>query len=625
MNENFLKYYNNELRHIRETANEFSQQYPKIAGRLGIETLEVADPYVERLLEGFAYMAARVQLKLDAKHPELTQQLMNIVYPHYQAQTPSCAIVQLSPISGEGSLLSGFDVETHTQMWSRVGNDKQATPCQFRTTQNTTLWPIELAGAKYYSSNSALAAAGWHGPEHCKAGIRLQFSTQPGILFSQLPLDELVLHIAGEDDLPMKLYEQIFANGIGFIIKDKAKPESQGHFFNADHICQSGFDDDEALLPYPNRSFQGYRLLQEYFTFPKRFLFFKLTALQEFLKDFSGNEIEITILLDKSHSELASLTTQDQFKLFCTPAVNLFNKNSERIRLEKGEYQYHVSPDRTRPMDFEVYQVEGVSGYKSGAQTTQSFLPFYGHKNHSQDHQDSGFFTTIRKPRQHSSQQKRFGARSNSYLGSETYLSIVDSNNAPYQFDLKQLGIDLLCTNRDLPLHMPIGRGDTDFTLETGAPVESIKVITGPSTPIQARPPSEISWQFVNHLSLNYLSLCDNEEGADKIRQLLRLYSNSQNSSFEKQIEAIKSIRSKPVNRQLRFSDKVAYCRGLEIEVECDESGFEGQGVYLLGAVLERFFSKYVSINSFTQTSLISTRRGKIHTWPPKAGGQPIL
>ncbi len=625
MNENFLKYYNNELRHIRETANEFSQQYPKIAGRLGIETLEVADPYVERLLEGFAYMAARVQLKLDAKHPELTQQLMNIVYPHYQAQTPSCAIVQFSPIAGEGSLLSGYDLPNHSQMWSQVGNDKQATPCQFRTTQTTTLWPIDLTGAKYYSSNSALAAAGWHGPDHCKAGIRLQLSTQPGILFSQTPLDEIVLHLAGEDDLPMKLYEQIFANGIGFIIKDKAKPESQGQYFNADHICQSGFEDEEALLPYPNRSFQGYRLLQEYFTFPKRFLFFKLTALQQFLEGFEGTDIEITILLDKSYSELTPLTSLDQFKLFCSPAINLFNKNSERIRLEKGQYQYHVSPDRTRPMDFEVYQVVGVSGYKSGVQTTQSFLPFYGHKDHSQQHADSGFFTTIRKPRQHSSQQKRFGSRSNSYLGSETHISIVDSNNAPYPFDLKQLGIDLLCTNRDLPLHMPTGRGETDFTLETGAPIESIKVITGPSTPIQAKPPSEISWQFINHLSLNYLSLCDTDEGADKIRQLLRLYSHGQNSSLEKQIEAIKSVRSKPVNRQLMFADKVTYCRGLEIEVEVDESGFEGQGVYLLGAVLERFFSKYVSINSFTQTSLISTRRGKIHTWAPKAGGQPIL
>ena len=423
----------------------------------------------------------------------------------------------------------------------------------------------------------------------------------------------------------MKLYEQIFANGLGFIIKDRSKPEQPGQFFSSEHIQQSGFSDEEALLPYPNRSFQGYRLLQEYFTFPKRFLFFKFTALQKFLSTFSGSDVEITVLLDKSHSELTTLTTQDQFKLFCSPAINLFPKNSERVRLEKGQYQYHISPDRTRPMDFEIYQVEAVHGYKSGTQTTQSFLPFYGHKDHHQDHLDSGFFTTIRKPRKYSSQQKRIGARSNSYLGGEIHLSIVDSNNAPYQFDLKQLGVDLLCTNRDLPLHMPIGRGQTDFTLESGAPVDSIKVIAGPSTPVQAKAPSEISWQFVNQLSLNYLSLCDNDEGADKIRQLLRLYSNAQNPSIEKQIEAIKTIRSKPLNRQLMFSDKVAYCRGLGIELEVDESGFEGQGIYLLGAVLESFFSKYVSINSFTQLTLISPQRGKIHTWPPKAGGQPIL
>lgn len=629
MEEGFLEYYNRELRHVRETAGEFGKSFPKIAGRLGMESLEVADPYVERLLEGFAFMAARVQLKIDAKHPQFTQQLLDIIYPHFQAQIPAMAVSQMQPAAQEGSLVGGFPVERDTSLWSRAGSGSKHTSCEFRTTQDMTLWPLEVSQAKYFASDSALAAAGWPCPAGVKAGIRLNFEVAQGLTFDQLGLDELDIYLAGEDELPMKIYEQIFANGMGFMLRGKAasgEEISKSFYRDQSFVQQVGFDDDQAALPFPQRSFQGYRLLQEYFAFPERFMFFKLAGLQEFIRQCVCGEIELVILLNRSQNELSSMLVLDNFLLHCVPAINLFPKKSERIQLQKGQHNYHVSPDRTRPMDFEIYSINAVEGFSGGAEAEQQFMPFYGHKDHASDNNAASFYTCLRKPRPLSNMQKKNGPRS-SYIGSEMFLSIVDANHAPYSTELKQLGVDLLCSNRDLPLHMPVGRGHDDFTLESGAPVDAIRVIVGPSKPMSSKPPSEVSWQFINHLSLNYLSLQNPENGNDAvaIREMLRLYGDMQDTRVEKQIEAVRTIRTEAIVRQMPVAGVVAYGRGVRVIVECDESGFEGRGFYLLGAILERFFAKYVSLNSFTETVLVSTKRGEVKVWPARCGNQQII
>lgn len=629
MEDGFLEYYNRELRHVRETAGEFGKAFPKIAGRLGMESLEVADPYVERLLEGFAFMAARVQLKIDAKHPQFTQQLLDIIYPHYQAQMPAMAVVELQPAAQEGSLVGGFPIPRQTALWSKSGAGSKTTACEFRTTQDLTLWPVLLTQVKYYSSDSAIAAADWCVPANTRAGIRLNLKTAQGLSFNQLTLDELNIYLSGEDELPMKIYEQIFANGCGFMLRGQA-PDGQNvskTFYREQcFIHQVGFDDDEAALPFPQRSFQGYRLLQEYFSFPERFMFFKLTGLVDFLKQCSGEEVEIMILLNRSHAEMSSAIVTENFRLHCVPVINLFPKKSERVQLQNGQHNYHVSPDRTRPMDFEIYAVNKVEGFSGGTEADQQFVPFYGLYDHASDNSSASFYSTLRKPRQLSSLQKKNGPRS-SYIGSEVYLSIVDAKNAPYSTELKQLGVDLLCTNRDLPLHMPVGRGGDDFTLESGAPVDSIRVIVGPSKPVASKQPSEASWQFINHLSLNYLSLQNEDSGHDAValREMLRLYGDMQDTRIEKQIEAVRTVRTETVVRQMPVSGMVAYGRGVRVIVECDESGFEGQGFYLFGAILERFFAKYVSLNSFTEMVLISTKRGEVKTWTARCGSQQML
>jgi type VI secretion system protein ImpG len=274
-------------------------------------------------------------------------------------------------------------------------------------------------------------------------------------------------------------------------------------------------------------------------------------------------------------------------------------------------------------MDFEVYRVTQVMGYGTSAEQETEFLPFYALTDLTNRPGHGAFYTTHRVPRLLSTKQRQYGARSG-YVGSEVFLSLVDADQAPYHHDLRQLGLSTLCTNRDLPLHMPIGQGRTDFTLQASAPVQAVRCVAGPTkpkpSPVYAE--GEFSWRLISHLSLNYLTLLDNDQrqGAAAIRELLTLYADTGASVIRKQIEGVRSVTSAPAIRRIGASGALAFGRGLEIAVTFDESAFEGAGVFLLGAVLERFFAKYTSINSFTETVVNTLDRGEIMRWPARTG-----
>jgi len=241
-------------------------------------------------------------------------------------------------------------------------------------------------------------------------------------------------------------------------------------------------------------------------------------------------------------------------------------------------------------------------------------------------HEQMAYYTAHRQPRMLSTKQRKIGARA-SYVGSEVYLTLVDAQHAPFSPNLKQLAIKTVCTNRDLPLQIPIGKGQTDFTMEMGAPVESIRCVAGPTKPRPSLANGDASWRLISHLSLNYLSLVDSdsEQGAAALRELLALYADEADAATERQIEGVKSISSRPITRRLPTSGPISFGRGLEISIRCEDSAFEGTGVFLLGSVLEEFFSRYVSMNSFTETVLRTDDRGEVARWPARIGRRPRL
>ena len=624
MDPRLLDYYNRELRHLREIGGEFAGEFPKIASRLALDSFECADPYVERLLEGFAFLAARIQLKIDAEFPRFTGHLLEFVYPHYLAPTPSMTVVQMQPDTSEAGREEGFPVLRHTGLRSQIGKGEQ-TACEYRTAHDVTLWPLEIVAAEYLSAN-AITNMGAPSLPGLKAGIRLRLRTTTGQAFNQISMDQLPIFLRGSGSLPAQLCEQFLANTLAVAVLPTKKDDRWCEVITQRPVRMLGCEDHQALLPFGPRSFQGYRLLHEYFAFPERFLFVELSGLRKATRRCGDAEVDLIVMLDRQQPKLINALEPSQFALFCVPAINLFPRRVDRIHLTQMEPEYHVIPDRTRPLDFEVFELTEVVGYGVNQHEERAFLPFYGSNSGYRHRDENAYYTIERRKRLLSAKQRRQGLRS-SYVGSETYISLVDAREAPYAADLKQLGMQALCTNRDLPLHMPVGLGSTDFNLITGAPVKSIRCIAGPTRPRPSMAVGSTAWRLISHLSLNYLSLMDTDElhGAAALRELLTLYSDPNDDAVRKQIEGVLSTQTRNVVRRVDAVGPIVFGRGVEITVKFEESAFEGGGAFVLGAVLDQFFSRYASLNTFTETVVATADRGEIMRWPIRIGRRQTL
>jgi type VI secretion system protein ImpG len=625
MDPRLLQYYNLELQHLREMGAEFAAQFPKIAARLGMSGLEVADPYVERLLEGVGFLAARVQLKLDAEFPRFTQALLEIVYPHYLAPTPSMLVAQLKPDAGEPNLARGITVPRGTTMTGQAPSEDVAA-CEFTTAHDVTLWPVEIVSATYFSYAPDLPLSSLPVASRIRGGLRIRLRTTAGLHFRQTEFDRLCLYLTGRDDVVNSVYELCLGEGLGVLALPPKSPPGWTDFLPASSIRPVGFADAEALLPVTLRSFQGYRLLQEYFAFAPRFRFVEITGLRRISKRNKTDEVELVLLFGRGDAALERVVDASHLALNCTPAINLFRKRLDRIHVTESAFEYHVVADRTRPQDYEVYEVTDVVGHGVGADSEQVFRPFYSAYGSDAGHAHTAYFTTRREPRLISSTQKRRGPRS-SYIGTEVFLSLVDSAQAPFDGDLRQLSVQALCTNRDLVLQMPVGSAKSDLSLDIAAPVTGIRVIAGPSRPQAPLVDGPVAWRAISHLSLNYLSLVDASarEGATGLRDLLELYAPGTDAAARRQIDGLRSVQVARVVRRLPGPGPIAFGRGIEITLTIDDLAFEGASAFLLGSVLSHYFARHVSINSFTETVLRSDSRGEIHRWVPQWGARPTL
>ena len=621
MDRRLLNHYNIELAHLRQMGAEFAQQFPKIAGRLALdrEAKEICpDPFVERLLEGFAFLTARVQLKLESEFPRFTQAMLETIYPHYLCPTPSMAVVRFDP----AQLVEGFSIPRGTTLKSLIGPEEH-TPCEYRTAHQVMLWPIRIVEARYYTRDIAELELP-RGSEG-RAAFRIRLQSVGDAPLKAIPLEQLTLFLRGTDELPVAIYEQIFSQGSAVVARgltaERSKPTV---ILPQANLRRVGFREEEALLPYGPRGFSGYRLLHEYFACPQRFLFFEIVGLQDAVRRFDCNQMDLIIVLDDQDVRLENRVDASNFELFCTPAINLFPRRTDRIALVDRVSEFHVVVDRTRPVDFEIYQIQAVTGHGEVAEEEQQIYPFYFARD--LDLGSSAFYAVNRFPRVLSEKERKFG-QATPYAGSEVYLSLVDGADAPYSNSLEQLSVKALCTNRHLPIQMAVGVGRTDFTLDVHAPVASVTCVTAPTPP---RPPfaeGARAWRIINHLSLNYLSLLDHAggDGAVALRDLLSLYAEPENAYLRKQIKGVRSVKAGQIVRRVPAPGPIAFARGLEIGVLFDESAFEGTGVFLLGAVLEQFFARYVSLNSFTETVIRTSQRGEIMRWSTQPGNRHLI
>jgi len=616
MDTRLLSYYNRELQYIREMGAEFAEAYPRIAARLGMDGIECADPYVERLIESFAFLAARVQLKLDARHPDFTQHLLEMVYPTFLAPVPSKAVVELVPALTESSLKEGFPVGRGNPLRAQVGADAV---CEFRTAHETVLWPLSVTSAAYVVGTSSFATPGLRLDPRCRGAIRLDLQSEGGVPLRELPIDSLTFFVYATADLAGKIYEQVLANGVGVVARTRRSSKSV--FLPASAVRAVGYEDDQALLPLSPRGFEGYRLLQEYFAFPERCLFFAVDGLREAFAGMEGNEAELFLLVDRGAPDLENALDASQFRLNCTPIVNLFPRSLDRIHLSANDTEHHVVPDLSRPMDFEIYSIDRMIGVGSGSESLVEVRPLYSTDHRSSEGDSHAYYTVQRRPRLASSRQQRSGTRT-SYLGSECFVSIVDSRQRELSGEIRQLDVTALCTNRDLPIGLSFGKSRLEFELEGGAPVQTVRCLAGPTIPRPSPAFGDTAWRLIGQLTLNYLSLCDSdpEKGAQMLRHLLGLYADPNDPVALRQVDGVRRVSHRPVVRRIPGGGPITYGRGVQIAVTLDDSAFEGLGTLRLGTVLDRFFARHVSINSFVETRLQSTARGEIKQWPVRTG-----
>ncbi len=611
MRDELLDYYENELTFLRQMGKEFAEKHPKIASRLQLDANRCDDPHVERLLEGFAFLAARIHLKIDDEFPQITEGLLNVLYPHFLRPIPSMTIAQFRLDPEQGKLTSGLNIPRGSILYSRPVD---GVPCKFRTCYDVTLWPVEVADAKWVTPDKLNPP--FRAPD-AVAALRVELRCLADVTFEKLQMPSYRFYLHGESDVVNTLYELLSNNCRQIVVRDPDNARKPVHTLNAGSLRPMGFQELESVLPYPRRSFQGYRLLQEYFSFPEKFFFFELGGLDQPLKAVGGGKAEIIFLvspyeLEERHQRLALAVTAKAIVSGASPIVNLFPQAAEPILLTQRRSEYPVVPDARRRMATEIFSIDDVVSTDPVTHELTHYEPFYSYRHRTLMEKKQTFWYSTRRP------STRKGDE-----GSEVSLFLVDLSMRTSLPETQVITAHCTCTNRDILTRLPFGNERGDFEVEGVASLKGAVALRKPTPTL--RPPMQRNalWRLISHLTLNYLSIVD--EGKDALQEVLRLYNFSDSADLDKQIGGIVSVSSKRHFARIISEGGIAFARGTQVQLEFDEDEYAGGGVYLFAAVLEQFLGLYASLNSFSQLVVRTRqRRGLLKQWPPRAG-QVIL
>jgi type VI secretion system protein ImpG len=379
-----------------------------------------------------------------------------------------------------------------------------------------------------------------------------------------------------------------------------------------------GFENDEGMLPYSPRSFVGYRLLQEYFTFPDKYLFLDLPGFDRARAAGFGDNLEVVFLVSAferaERKQLLEIgVNQTTFRLGCSPVINLFAQTSDGILLRQRQPEYLVVPDARRRATVGIFSVEDVVAVTPGAEEPLRFDPLYSFRHGADEATPRLYWRATRRP-----------AAWRTDEGTEVWLSLVDLDGRIVHPDLDTATARLLCHNGNLPSRLPFGSGESDFELKVAGPVRKIVALVKPTPIVQPALGKPRLWRLISQLSLNYMSLVDG--GAESLRELLRLHNFADSASAEKQIQGIVKVDAGPHYSRIESPHGLTFARGHRVQIEFDEEQFAGGGAYLLASVLERFLGAYVSLNSFCVLSAqTKQRRHTMREWKPRSGAKVLL
>ena len=615
MREELLEYYERELTYLRQMGGEFARKYPKVAGRLLLDPEHCDDPHVSRLLEGFAFLAARVHRRIDDDFPEISEALTKIIHPGYLRPIPSMTIVECQRDPAQGKKTTGMRIPRGTPLVTKA--TVEGLPCRFLTAYDVDLWPFSVAAAEWRQPERMQRPPRASTGVQAVAAARLRLRCQRDVLFSGLPLSCLRFHLAGDASVVYSLYELLAEKCIEIQLRDP-KDEKKLIVLEPSRLRMVGFDADESLLPFERRSMDGHRLLQEYFALPEKFLFFDLDGLEPLAEAGFGEEAEIIFLFSSferaERQQVLELGVNERtFRLGCSPAINLFPQTSEPILLNQTRHEYTIIPDNRHSAVMEIFSIEEVIATNPRLRQSITLEPMHAYRYQTRNRDDLAFWVATRH-------QNEFGE----HVPSTMTISVVDLAGKFTEPEADVLTVRMRCTNFDLPTRFQFGSDSGDFEATGYSAAKSVVALRRPTASINPPSGQGSLWRLISLLSLNYLSL--NEEGRTAMQEILRLHNLTGSTASDNQVGSILGMKSSPNFALVDSAYGLIPARGTQVEMEFDEQQFAGSGLYLFAAVLDRFLASYASMNSFSQLTARSTLRKEVlGKWPPRAGTQALL
>jgi type VI secretion system protein ImpG len=611
MSDELLPYYEKELAFIRQMGAEFANEHPKIAGRLGISSETIEDPHVSRLIESFAYLNARIQHKLDDDFPELSDALLEVLFPHYQRPIPSTCIVQFE--ADPEKLESSHTLKKNTVLDTESFNGET---CRFTTAYETTLHPLKVAEARVLGRPFSTPGSSQFKGAESVLKLSLHSLTED-IKFAELKPESIRFYLKGQSQHINPLYELIL-NRCQAIFMASSESDTNPVRLPVSCIKPVGFGIEDGLLPYPDTSFMGYRLLTEYFAFPEKFMFFDIASFADKINESFENTLEFYLYLTEGDVELEHNISAETFQLGCVPAINLFPHRADPIKLRHTASEYQIVPDARRPKGYEIYALNKVTATTS-AGDSNTYLPLYGVNHENQDQEQHAYWFCTRR-------QAKLGVDQRDEA-TDVFLSLVDLNFNPNNPDDRTLLLETTCSNRDQPAKLPYSSEQPRLqAVDASPPCKRIRCLTQPTATIRPSMRNNARWRLISHLSLNHLSITGGEDAVTALKEILRLYDFKESSINRAQIESILKASTRPITAPLNIDGRTSLCRGIEIEIELDSSQMSGNSSYLFATVLEHFFALYSSINSFTRVLVkLKNKEGYLKKCPPRAGERIFL
>ncbi|MDD0974503.1 type VI secretion system baseplate subunit TssF [Pseudomonas fontis] len=589
-----LDYYQRELTWLRNAGSQFASSYPKVARRLELSPGESQDPHVERLLEGFALLSARLQRRLDDDYAEFSDALLEQLYPLAIRPLPSCSIVRFTPDPTKGNLEAGYELARDTPLFVTTTKGESI---YFRTGADVTLWPLKISEALLLDTNEA---RGLTGVAKAGSALRLRIECEGKATWSTLSLQQLRLHLDASPVVNAALYDLLAAHAIGVL---SSTPE--GTVQVQEGLPQIvGFADDEALLPEEDGVHPGLRLLAEYFAFPEKFNFFDVPLDAPGI-DVDGNSLHLYIVFDCALPSHLHLQASD-IALGCAPAINLFRRTSEPLRPDGKHSEYRLVADSHRENSVEIHSIRGIRSLSADG-IVRPLAPYYGNQHSTGDHP---LYWHAR----------RINGLTPNRVGSDMMLSLVDPDFNPRHntWDYN-LTAELMCTNRHLA--QSLGAGTTLNFERPGAPASAC-LINPPSAQSQPALTGESRWRLVSQLTLNHLSLVEGPEALDALREMLSLHNLRNEASARRQIDGLKSLRCERKVAHVGNDAWRGWRKGLEVRVQLAPGNFVGHSTVLFSAVLAQFFSLYATANRYVSTVLVDADDAtkEVKAWSPQAG-----